>query len=1217
MISAVLDEGAPQDDPKDAAGCPGWLGQLMLAPATILTAEGGLSSTAARLAGLPLERLISQRDAQGAAITVEAEIALYRGWIVANPGSPLLPGAWFNLGVGLARNGERDAAMAAYQAALAIRPDFHVAAVNLGLLYESAGQTDAALAIWSRSIQPAEARIALQTQKGRLLEATAQHQAAEAIFAEILALDPTQADVRHHWLHLRQKTCLWPVMPAGSGASLAQSGPFGIMALTDDIAEQRAAAATWINRKTSPAPMRLAPVTPYRHDRLRIGYLSSDFCSHAMAYLIAEVFERHDRAHFTVYGYCATREDHSPVRRRLLAAFDHYRPIRNLDDEAAARLIREDEIDILVDLNGITDGSRLAVLRWRPAPIQATYLGFVGPVPLPELDYLFCDCVVIPPEHAAAYGTPPLPIGPIYQANDSKRAIGPARTRAEEGLPDDHFVFACFSKHYKITQDLFAGWMRILARAPHAVLWLMQDNAESQRHLRQTARDAGIDDTRLIFSDRVDPALYMSRFRLADLFLDTYPYNAGTVASDALRMGLPLITLCGRAFAARMATSLLHAMDAHEGIATCLDQYVDIAVRLATDETAYTRYRLRFCYTAWRRTIGNIDGFMAAYETSLSRLVQPVAAEGSDEAAQAGDRAPSDPEAEPQADHAFRAGVACSLNGDHAGAAAQYRIAITLRPDHVDACLNLGTALLALGQPEGGLAFYRKAIEHAPANAMAYGNLGKALHDLGRFDEAIEALERAIALNPENGINDINLSATLMERQRWEEARAAAERAVARLPTAAIAYCNLGKCLINLGLFERAADIADRAVALQSMDPVIQATLGGIRVELGQWHEALPLLSQAVKAAPDLASGWFNLSHAYRGLNRFDDALRSVETALALKPDEAEYHFHRAHLLLLLGDAARGWPEYEWRWKLPGFAEPYPAIPRWRGEPLRGRSILVTPEQGLGDIIQAARDLPRLVAEAQRVVVVVPAAARRLLRSIDGIELVEPGAAAEIGCDVKSPIMSLPWALSHGGATRTAEASPMPYLHAAADDCRRWQALLPRRGLRVGLVWAGNPSAQRDRFRSPGLAAVLPLIAQSSARFVLLQMGPGRADLSQHRLPPEVIDLGAKIGDLADTAAIMMGLDLIISSCTAPLHLAGALGVPAWGMIPFTPHFTWGPSGADCTCYPSIRLYRQARSGRDWTDVVARMAADLRGLAQSRAADEAVAPSSCAQCAAG
>jgi predicted O-linked N-acetylglucosamine transferase (SPINDLY family) len=402
------------------------------------------------------------------------------------------------------------------------------------------------------------------------------------------------------------------------------SGPLGILALTDDVDLQRGASAAWVDRKTEPAPRRLAPATPYPHERIRIGYISSDFCSHAMSYLITELFERHDRGRFEVFGYCSSLEDGTELRKRVLAAFDHCRVIRTLSDEQAAQIIRDDEIDVLVDLNGITDGSRLAVLRWRPAPIQATYLGLIGPIPMPELDYLLCDTVVIPPEHEAAYQPTPLPIARIYQANDSKRTIGRPLSRAEVGLPEDGFVFCCFSKHYKITDEMFAAWMSILRQTDRAVLWLTQDNLYSQANMLTAAGRAGIADERLIFSERADPDLYLSRLGVADLFLDTFPYNAGTVASDAIRMRLPLVTLCGRSFASRMATSLLHAIGAPQGITTSVSKYVDAAVRLANDPLSYARYKALFTEQAWNRTIGDIAGFTAEYEETWIRLVRDM-----------------------------------------------------------------------------------------------------------------------------------------------------------------------------------------------------------------------------------------------------------------------------------------------------------------------------------------------------------------------------------------------------------------------------------------------------------------------------------------------------------------------------------------------------------------------------------------------------------------
>jgi predicted O-linked N-acetylglucosamine transferase (SPINDLY family) len=343
-----------------------------------------------------------------------------------------------------------------------------------------------------------------------------------------------------------------------------------------------------------------------------------------MSYLITELFERHDRRHFEVYGYCSSRDDGTQLRKRVLGAFDHCRVIRGLPDEQAAEIIRDDEIDVLIELNGITEGSRLHVLRWRPAPIQATYLGFVGPVPLPELDYLLCDKMVIPPEHEASYQPTPLAIARVYQANDSKRTIGRPMSRAEVGLPDDRFVFCCFSKHYKITEDMFAAWMSILRQVDRSVLWLATDNEYSRRNLLTATRNAGIAEERLIFSERADPDLYLSRLGLADLFLDTFPYNAGTVASDAIRMRLPLITLCGRAFASRMAASLLHQVGASYGITTSIPKYVAIAVQLANSPVDYARYKTLFTEQAWLRTIGDTAIFTAEFEDTWRRVIRAM-----------------------------------------------------------------------------------------------------------------------------------------------------------------------------------------------------------------------------------------------------------------------------------------------------------------------------------------------------------------------------------------------------------------------------------------------------------------------------------------------------------------------------------------------------------------------------------------------------------------
>ena len=488
------------------------------------------------------------------------------------------------------------------------------------------GQVDAALASWEGSIQSDEARTTLLNHRARLLEQTGRLDEAEAVLRTSLLTDPVQPDVVQHWVHIRQKTCRWPVLQADMPGLLPetllqQAGPLGLLALTDDVDVQRDVIAGWIARKLPAIAAPLDPPRQYRHDRIRIGYLSSDFCRHAMSYLVAELFEHHDRSRFEIYGYCSTIEDGSEIRQRVIAGFDHHRIILHLSDEQAARVIRDDEIDILVDLNGLTAHTRLAVLKWRPAPIQATYLGFIGPLPMPEIDYLFCDDFVIPPEQATSYRPTPLAIAPIYQVNDSKRAIAAPLTRAEAGLPEDAFVLCCFCNSYKITDIMFDAWMSIMRRAERSVLWLSVDNRWAQANLLAAAERAGIAPARILFAGRTSPELYMSRLGVADLFLDTFPYNAGTVASDAIRMQLPLLTLTGASFASRMAGSMLHAIDAHQGITGSMADYVEVGTALATQPDAHAAYRRHFTTEAWRRTAGNIERFTRAYEHTLAALV--------------------------------------------------------------------------------------------------------------------------------------------------------------------------------------------------------------------------------------------------------------------------------------------------------------------------------------------------------------------------------------------------------------------------------------------------------------------------------------------------------------------------------------------------------------------------------------------------------------------
>ncbi len=330
------------DDP-DTSNTADWLASL-LSGSPVGPAFDAIQD---RMKSVTFTDIVNALERVGDARTEQATIGLYKQWIACQPpGTPLLFAAWFNLGVTLSRAGDTAGAVTSYQAALALRPDFHSAAVNLGTLLESLDRAEAALAIWGRALQPSEARILLFNNRARLLEQLGRLDEAEHEMRLSLLTDPAQPDVIQHWIHVRQKMCQWPVLTdeiptLGTAELLRYAGPLSVLALTDDIAVQRDTAADWIERKTSLPPTRLSPSEGYCHERIRIGYLSSDFCRHAMSYLIAELFECHDRNRFEIYGYCSSPDDGSEIRARVIRSFDHFRIIQQLPDEAAAQLIRD------------------------------------------------------------------------------------------------------------------------------------------------------------------------------------------------------------------------------------------------------------------------------------------------------------------------------------------------------------------------------------------------------------------------------------------------------------------------------------------------------------------------------------------------------------------------------------------------------------------------------------------------------------------------------------------------------------------------------------------------------------------------------------------------------------------------------------------------------------------------------------------------------------
>ncbi|MFZ2956803.1 MAG: tetratricopeptide repeat protein [Candidatus Ozemobacteraceae bacterium] len=557
---------------------------------------------------------------------------LYQTWLRRNQ-TPYNHFACFNLGVVLFQEGDLTGAKDAYVQAIQLAPNFAQPHFNLGLTYEQLGQIDAAIAEWqwiddnvlSDQTELRPILVLALNNLGRVLEGQDQYFSALAHLTKSLTLEPNQPDVLHHWVFLREKQCVWPVYAPLPGVNLdlmrQSTSALAMLSLSDDPEVQLVVARNYVKSKViSDVPL-LTPPRPYGHKKIRVGYCSSNFSLHPVALLTAELFELHNRENFEVYGYCWTQEGHSPLRQRIINAMDHFERIDAMSDEAAARRIREHEIDILVDLQGQTLGTRANLLAYRPAPIQITYLGLPATTGLPSIDYVISDRFVIPEEYARFFSEKPLYMPDVYQVCDRQRQSAPIPSRESCNLPSEGFIFCSFNSNFKFTPEVFDTWMNILRRVSDSVLWILADNPWAEINLKNEAKIRNINVSRLIFAPWVALEQYLARYAVADLFLDSFPFNAGTTANDALWMGLPVLTRSGRSFASRMAGSLLTAVGLPELITYNLHDYEDKAVALAQTPDQCRRLREHLHQVHTSSNLFDTPCFVRHLEQHFKRLV--------------------------------------------------------------------------------------------------------------------------------------------------------------------------------------------------------------------------------------------------------------------------------------------------------------------------------------------------------------------------------------------------------------------------------------------------------------------------------------------------------------------------------------------------------------------------------------------------------------------
>lgn len=529
-------------------------------------------------------------------------------------------------------------------------------------------------------------------------------------------------------------------------------------------------------------------------------------------------------------------------------------------------------------------------------------------------------------------------------------------------------------------------------------------------------------------------------------------------------------------------------------------------------------------------------------------------------------------------------------------ALASYDRALAIQPDYTEALFNRGVALRSLQRPREALASFERVVTIRPDHVGSLHNRAGILRELGRPAEALASFEQVLAYKPDHAeaLNGAGLA--LLDLQRPAEALARFERALAVRPDYARALNNRAGTLQELGRPEEALAGYEKVLALRPAHLAALYNRGVVLRELKRPAEALASLDAALAIDPRHVDALNNRGIVLRDLARRNEALASYDRALALAPDNAETHVNRSCLRLLLGDFEQGWPEFEWRWRTRDFA-PWRrdfAAPLWLGaEPLEGLTILLHAEQGFGDAIQLARYAPLVAARGARVVLEVAAPLTRLFSSIEGVSVVVGRGEALPPFDFHCPLLSLPLAFK----TRSdAIPASVPYLFPSAERVATWKQRLPQtRARRIGVAWAGNPSFKGDRGRSIGLARLLPLLSTGGAAFFSLQRDLRDGDreiLLNHR---QVAALGDTIADFDDTAAIMASLDLVISSDTSVVHLAGALGRPVWILLQHVADWRWSLDRADCPWYPTARLFRQPKID-DWESVVGQVAEELVAL---------------------
>ena len=534
-----------------------------------------------------------------------------------------------NLGELFLKKNELEKAIEYLNKAISINPNLSEAYNNLGNVFYKKGEYGKAINFYNKalSINPISHQFNDNIgdafkKKGNLFKAI-------KYYEKVLSIMPNLERVRAKKLHLQASISDWKLIKQDSiffdklGATNQSITPFSLLSLEDSPKRHKKRSVIYSKNKFLQKPLPFDFKIREIDEPIRIGYFSSDFKEHPVAYLIAKVIEKHNKGQFQVYGYSIRETEKDSLYKRLVKSFDVFKDLSHLSDKEAALLARKDGIDIAIDLNGYTQNSRTGIFAYRIAPIQINYLGYPGTLGTDFMDYIIADNNLIPETSQDFYSEKPIYLPNTYMPTDNTREISNKTiTRKEMLLPEDSFVFCCFNNNYKITSDEFDIWMRLLGKVKGSVLWLRKSNEWSEANFRLEAKKRNIGSSKIIFAERMPTEEHLARYKLADLFVDTFNFNAHTTACEALWAGLPVVTKIGNGFAARVAGSLLHVIDCPELITKTKEEYEALILELATNSEKLSKIKEKVLSNRMSKPLFNTELYTENLENGYKRAYQ-------------------------------------------------------------------------------------------------------------------------------------------------------------------------------------------------------------------------------------------------------------------------------------------------------------------------------------------------------------------------------------------------------------------------------------------------------------------------------------------------------------------------------------------------------------------------------------------------------------------